>query len=125
MSETASTVKLDDSGSADSVVARSAYILLLFAIIPYRPTIYLLCSLCFILVLRRISKDPAHRPINYYSSTSLTSVKILFLQGYTIFAVDNLQWYIQVSYSLHLNFVAACKLRYFGILVILLHFQFS
>jgi len=64
MSETVSTVRLDDSGSADSVLARSANILL-FAIISY--TIYLLCSLLFIFVLGRISKDPAHRPITYYS----------------------------------------------------------
>src|SRR6218665_2567811 len=41
MSETVSPVRLDDLGSADSVVVRSANILL-FAIIPYRPTIYLL-----------------------------------------------------------------------------------
>jgi len=34
MSETASTVRLDDLGSADSVVARSENILL-FAMIPY------------------------------------------------------------------------------------------
>ena len=40
MSETASTVRLDDSGSADSGVDRSSNILL-FAIIPYRPTTYL------------------------------------------------------------------------------------
>ena len=89
MSETASTVRLDDSRSADSVVVRSANILL-FAVIPYRPTIYLLCNLCFIFVLG-ISKDPAHRPITYYSCTYLISMKMLFLQGYTIFAVDNLQ----------------------------------
>ena len=83
MSETASTVRLDDSGSTDSVVARAANILL-FAIIPYRSTIYLLCSLCFIFVLGRNSKDPAHRPITYYSSTSLIKVNMLFLQEYTI-----------------------------------------
>jgi len=92
MSETASTVRLDDSGSTDSVVARAANILL-FAIIPYRSTIYLLSSLCFIFDLGRISKEPAHRPITYYSSTSFISMKMLFLQGYTIFAADNLQWY--------------------------------
>jgi len=34
MSETVSTVRLDDSGSADSVVARSAN-MLLFAVISY------------------------------------------------------------------------------------------
>src|SRR6218665_1068219 len=72
MSENVSTVRLDYSGSADSVVARSANILL-FAIISY--TIYLLCSLCFIFVLGRISKDPAHRPNTYYSSTSFLGVK--------------------------------------------------
>src|SRR6218665_2556824 len=111
MSETASTVRLNDSGGgADSVVARSAN-KLLFAIIPYRPTTYLLCSLCFIFILCRNSKDPAHGPITYYSLTSLISVKMLFVQGYTIFVVDNnLQWYhcrlgLQVSYGLHLNFV--------------------
>jgi len=46
MSDTASTVRLDDSEGADSVVATSAKIQL-FAIIPYRPTIYLLCSPLF------------------------------------------------------------------------------
>jgi len=72
MSETVSAVRLDDSGSADSVVARSAKILL-FSIISY--IIYLLCSLRFSLVLGRISNDPSHRPITYYSSTSFLSVK--------------------------------------------------
>src|SRR6218665_3924928 len=115
-------------GGADSVLARSANILL-FAIIPYRPTIYLLCSLCFIFFLGRNSKYSAHRPITYYSSISLINVKILFLQAYTIFVVDKLQWYhcrlgLQVSYSIHLNFITACELRYLGILVTLLHFQF-
>jgi len=53
MSETASTIRLDDSGSADSVVAGSANILL-FAILPY--TIDLVCSLRLIFVLGRIQK---------------------------------------------------------------------
>src|SRR6218665_1579211 len=106
-------------GGADSVLARSANILL-FAIIPYRPTIYLLCSLCFLFVLGRNSKYSAHRPITCYSSTSLISVKMVFLQGYRIFVIDNRQWChcrlgLQVSYSLHLNFVTACELRYLGI----------
>jgi len=72
MSETVFTVRLDDSGSADSVVARSPN-RLLFAMISY--TIYLLCSLRFNFVLGRISKDPALWPITYYSSTSFLSVE--------------------------------------------------
>src|SRR6218665_3103139 len=72
MSETVFTVRLDDSGSADSVVARSPN-RLLFAMISY--TIYLLCSLRFNFVLGRLSKDPAHKSITYYSSTSFLSVK--------------------------------------------------
>ena len=57
MSESVSTARLDDSGSTDSVVVVSVDILLL-AIVLY--TSDLLCSLCFISFVIRISKDPTY-----------------------------------------------------------------
>jgi len=95
MSEIVSTVRLDDSGSADSVVARSANILL-FAIISY--TIYSLCRLVFISCLFWAEfQKTQHIGLLLLLVDFFSQCENLFLQGYTIFAVENLQWYIQVS----------------------------
>jgi len=87
MYESESTAKLDDSGSADSVVVGSAD-MLLFAIVPYAIMIDLLCSLRFIFFVVRISKNQKH--ITCHSLTSLISVQMLFWRGNTI--LNNCIW---------------------------------
>ena len=81
MSETASTVTLDDLGSSDGVVAGYADILL-FAVLHYTIDL-LLCRVSFIFSVGRVSKDLT---TNYYL-TSMISVKILFLKEYKILII--------------------------------------